>query len=376
MATAAITSRATVGSSLSAGLVAGAAGAVAAVLLSLPLRSPAAVFLNTTTVGAGTILLGLLAGLARQVLSPGVHGARIFTVIWLVGAMAVAGAALAGESVLSGLFTYVLPLAVVAFAVTGVLTLVLSPQVVVRRWMVPLAPVAVVGALVLSVVLAGRGVQQSGALALPAAPAPAAAVVQPTAAHGVLPAAGAAAASPPPAARAPGRYAGVTFVIGQGSKATFTVSETLARMTVPNNAVVSTSAIAGELHLDGRPSTIKLDLWRLSSDQPSRDRFIRTTMFPNDQLATFVVTDTRSVPDGTPLSSGLNAPITGVLTLRGRSMPLTFTLEGRDDGDAIYVLGRTKLTWKEIGVEPPASTAVVQVSDEVNVEVLLAARPG
>jgi polyisoprenoid-binding protein YceI len=245
-------------------------------------------------------------------------------------------------------------------------------------------PVALALAAAVGVSLGRRG--ESGTLALPstatvpAVAAPAQAISGQPRDAATVP--GGASPTPPTPAPAPsgrqaGRYAGVTFVIGQGSKATFTVGETLAGMALPTNAVVSATALSGELHLDGRPSSIKLDLWRLSSDQPTRDRYIRSSMFPNDQFAVFTVDDPRAVPEGASLAQALDGRVrvTGTLSIRGRSAPLSFDLEGRDDGGVIYVLGRTTFTWKALGLEAPSSAAVLRVNEDVAVEVLLAGRP-
>jgi hypothetical protein len=169
----------------------------------------------------------------------------------------------------------------------------------------------------------------------------------------------------------------VNFIVGTGSKATFTVGEQIGRMPLPNDAVVSTSALTGEIHLDGRPSTIRLDLWKLSSDQPSRDRYIKNTMFPNSQIATFTAGEQTVVPDETPLGGAVTkGPVAGTLELRGQEFPITFEMKGgRDDGDVIYLLGKTNFTWQELDLQPPSSTGIVQINDDVAVEILLAARP-
>ena len=94
---------------------------------------------------------------------------------------------------------------------------------------------------------------------------------------------------PPPAD--PGSYEGVTYVVGDGSEATFTVEEKLSSLPLPNDAVVRTTALSGEVHFDGRPSVIEIQLHELESDQSRRDRYIRERMFPNDPVATFTLPD-------------------------------------------------------------------------------------
>lgn len=202
--------------------------------------------------------------------------------------------------------------------------------------------------------------------------------------HTIVPVPGTALPVTPPTAalvlmeqRKTGKLTDVTFLVGEGSEATFTVREKLSRLPLPNDAVVRTSAISGEIHLDGRPSVIQIDLHQLSSDQRLRDRYVRERMFPNDPIASFAVADLGQLPEGFTEGETVTGLITGFLTLRGITVPLSFEVEGRDDGDVLFILGRTSFTWSDFEMRPPniAGRMQVQVQDEVKVEILLAARP-
>ena len=189
-------------------------------------------------------------------------------------------------------------------------------------------------------------------------------------------------AAPPPTPelgqmnqRNTGDLADVTFLIGEGSEATFTVREQLSRLPLPNDAVVRTSAISGEIYLDGRTSVIQIDLHQLSSDQRLRDRYVRERMFPNDPIASFAVAEFGQLPEGFTVGETVTGMVTGILTLREVTMPLSFEVEARDDGDVLFVLGRTSFTWADFGIRPPNIAGRIQVRDEVRVEILLAARP-
>ena len=173
-----------------------------------------------------------------------------------------------------------------------------------------------------------------------------------------------------------GQVEGVTFVVGEGSEATFTVEEKLARLPLPNDAVVRTGAVTGEVHLDGRPSVIRIDLHQLESDQPRRDRYIRQRMFPNDPVATFTVDDVLPLPPGFTDGETVNAQVTGTLDIRGVQAPVAFEVEARDDGDVVFLLGRTSFVWADFQMTAPTIGGFVQVTEEVSVEVLLAVRPG
>ena len=390
-----------------AGLAAGSIAAVPTALLSLPLKSPDDTLFNSATVAGGTVVLGVVAGVFWRLLARRPSSWVLFTAIWGAGFGVVAALTAIGESpLLDGLLPFVLPLAALAFALTGALTPLLARPLASRWWA---APAALVVALAIGIPLAGQGDQDSGELALPpistttsatptalatATPTPmpltatktpptpsrdTGPISQPVATAPPVPAAAATPAAAPttqaPPSRVAGEYNGVNFVIGQESVATFTVREKLVELPLPNDAVVKNTAITGEVHLDGGPSVIKLDLRRFTSDQPRRDNFLRTSIFRNTPPATITVEDPRHAPDGVQKGQVLTGEVTAKLNLNGSDYPLTFNLEGRDDGDVVYLLGRTRFQWKDIGMTAPNVRGIVQVTDDVTVEVLIAARP-
>lgn len=71
------------------------------------------------------------------------------------------------------------------------------------------------------------------------------------------------------------RYA----VVADQSKASYTANEKFANRQLPNDAVGTTSAVQGELILDGgalQPSKVTVDLRTLKSDEPRRDSRLLT----------------------------------------------------------------------------------------------------
>ena len=181
--------------------------------------------------------------------------------------------------------------------------------------------------------------------------------------------------SEPQVQREIGQIDGVTFVVGEGSESTFTVEEKLARLPLPSDAVVRTTALSGKVHLDGRPSVIEIDLHQLNSDQFRRDSYIRDRMFPNDPIATFTLVEARPMPDGFTEGEEVSTQVTGQFEIRGVQVPLIFEVEARDDGDVIFILGRTTFVWDDFGLAVPNIGTLIQVTDEVSVEILLAVRP-
>ena len=178
---------------------------------------------------------------------------------------------------------------------------------------------------------------------------------------------------PPPSE--PGSYEGVTYVVGEGSEATFTVEEKLSSLPLPNDAVVRTTALSGEVHFDGRLSVIDIQLHELGSDQSRRDRYIREKMFPNDPIATFTLPDARPLPEGFSDGDEVSIEIIGQLEIKGVQAPVTFQIEARDDGDVVHILGRTSFVWSDFGMTAPTVGSFVSVTDEVAVEILISARP-
>lgn len=398
--------------SLKAGLLAGSLASIIAALLSVPLKSPDDTLFNSLTVVIGVLAAGLLAGAFWSALFTKRRG-RLLYAISLSGAF-LAVAAIAGVSetqALEHIALFTVTLAAVAFAVVGFLTPVLVESRAQRWWWS--TPVAVIVALALGTGLAGQGDEESGALSLPpratptataratspspmltgesaeavASPAPqqetagptptieptvmagpaATPTAEPTATQPALPTETAVAKECP-------FLEGDCWIIGAGSEATFTVEERLARLPLPNDAVVRTSQITGEINL-GRPSLIHIDLHSLSSDQSFRDRYIRSSMFPSSPVATFTVDDIGQVPEGFLDGDTVTAQVAGSLSIKGGDFPLSFDLEIRDDGDVLNILGRTTFTWDQLEIRVPSARSVLWVADEVQVEVLIQARP-
>ena len=185
--------------------------------------------------------------------------------------------------------------------------------------------------------------------------------------------------SPTPEAEASmrkiGEYEGITFVVSGGSEATFTVEEQLARLPLPNDAVMRTTTLSGEVHLDGRESRIQIDLHTLVSDQEFRDGYVRNRMFGGHQFATFNVPDVGPLPEGMDSGGQVTTQVSGSLDIRGITVPMEFDIEARDDGSELFILGRTTFTWQQLDIPPPTAQVVVSIEDDVRVEVLLTVIP-
>lgn len=343
-------------------LTAAAIAGLAAVLLSLPLRSPDDAFFHAGTVALGALLAGAVLALVARGAGPA-RARRAAPIGALVlFALATIGAAV-GETMLQRTIAFVVPLAAVVLGGTVLLVPLIERMPALPAWG-PLLAVAVTVAAGLG--LAGRGDAASGHLALPA--------VASTVAAGGTPSTTATATPTARAFRTPADLRGVTFAVGEGSEATFTVREKLANVPAPNDAVERTTALSGEIHLDGQPSGVTIDLRRLTSDQPRRDNFAQQSLFRNRPTATFTVPAITDLPATYAAGDTIKRSVPGTVQIGDTSAPLAFDVEARLDGEVLHILGRTSFRWADLQLTAP-NTPTVQVQDEVRVEILLVARP-
>ena len=149
-----------------AGLTAGSVAAVIAVLVSLPLRSPSDTLLNSASVALACLLSGLAAGLlwlaVRRSQRPSAYFLVAWSALFLSAAIAVV---LFGRSQLDHFTAFAVPLAAIAYVVTGALTVSIDRYIPRLRWWQ--AGIAVVVALAFGIGLVNQTDQESGRLELP-----------------------------------------------------------------------------------------------------------------------------------------------------------------------------------------------------------------
>ncbi|MGI8549307.1 MAG: YceI family protein [Dehalococcoidia bacterium] len=361
--------RASLGRTLLAGVATGALAAIVASLVSLALHSPDAAFFNSVSVSLGALLAGLLAGVAWWRIGLRRTAVRDLLIAAGIAFVLVAAAALLNDSLpsapLAGLARFVVPLAAIILGLIGVLTPILSRPVV-RATL--LAPALTIVAIVAAIGLVGQTKTESGKLSLSkAAPGVAAAPSVST----VSAAATALAAG----MLTPASVKGQMFtVVPDKSTATYTAHEKLASLSLPSQAVGKTNSVSGAVYLDGRPSTITVDLRTLTSDQPRRDNYIRTmggvksSQYP---MAVFTVNDLSGLPAQYRPGDTVKSTVTGTMKIHEVEHPMTFAVEARLQDNMLEIHGATDFIWADFQIPPPNIPNFVQVEDTVHVEVLL-----
>ena len=337
------------------GLIAGAAAALVASLVQLPLTSPDDALLNSGTVSAGALVAGLYLGFLWAVLSRAPNGLMMYAGAAAASFVAVAVLALISEAaLLEGSVEFVVPLAAIVLGIAAPLVFLLSLTPLARTAQLGGAGVALALALAVGIGLSGRGDSESGRLELP----------------GLEP------SGTPVAAEAltPGDVAGVVYaVVSDESQLTYTVNEHLANLPTESDAVGSTGALTGEVRLDGL-SQVQADLSTLESDQSRRDDFLRMTTFGSDPIATFVLDDVGPLPESYAPGETYTSTVTGTVTILGTETPITFEVEALLSGDELQIVGRTDITFDAYGIPKPSVPSVLSISDDIHIEVLLIAR--
>jgi polyisoprenoid-binding protein YceI len=244
-----------------------------------------------------------------------------------------------------------------------------------RIWMAILA-----GAFAGALAACGSSSSQPTAVptAAPAAAAPTALAAAPTAAPTAAPAAA------PTAAAQSGAASGTrTFtIVPDQSEASYEVQEQFLSRDLPNQAIGKTNAVTGEFQvsLDGKPSgkvtNITVDLSKLASDESRRDNRIRTqwlesNKFPN---AVFTSTDAQGLPATYTEGQDVTFKLTGNMTIRDVTKPVTFDVTGKLVGDTITGSATAQILMKDFGIDPPSIAGMLTVKDGVTVKLNFTAK--
>jgi polyisoprenoid-binding protein YceI len=159
----------------------------------------------------------------------------------------------------------------------------------------------------------------------------------------------------------------------------YRINEQLTFLDVPNSAVGRTSRVSGRLVIAGPQITeteIVADVESLTSDEPDRDRAIRTRGLESSRYPTATFRLRRPVELPGPPQRGrvysVDAP--GELTLHGVTRPVTLALDARWTNSTIDVAGSTSVRLSDFGIEAPIGGPVVSIQDEATIELEVAFR--
>lgn len=162
----------------------------------------------------------------------------------------------------------------------------------------------------------------------------------------------------------------------EGNVARYLVTEQLARLNLPSDAVGTTSAITGQLVLnvdgtvDSDASSFTVDLSTLTSDSSRRDNFLRTNTlhtntYPN---AVFVPTEVIGLSAPLPTAGPVAFQLIGDLTIRNVTRPVTWDFAGTVQDNALTGAATTAFTFGEFELTQPRVPVVLSVEDNIRLE--------
>ncbi|HLF76189.1 MAG TPA: YceI family protein [Dehalococcoidia bacterium] len=186
-------------------------------------------------------------------------------------------------------------------------------------------------------------------------------------------------------ARKPSLPSGTTvlhFVVDKGSSAKYVAREQLSFAPVPTTAVGETKDVTGDIYLTrlglapGQKSSFKVDLRTITSDESLRDRAMKgvnalaTDRFP---FAEFVIESVPGFPTDYSPDKEVQLTMTGSLTLRETTKPVTWNVHARSSGDYLTAIADIDLKMTDFGITPPVASNA-RVEDGVHLQVTLYAK--
>ncbi len=167
---------------------------------------------------------------------------------------------------------------------------------------------------------------------------------------------------------------GIKFVIDPAkSEVSYAVREQLARLSLPNDAIGKTNAVSGSIALkpdgtlDSANSKITVDLSTLKTDESMRDNYVRRNILQTDQYpqATFVPTQISGLPAAIPQSGSVAFQVTGDLTIRDVTKPVTWDVTGTVNNGVATGTATTSFTFGDFNLTIPRVSVVLSVVDKI-----------
>ena len=163
------------------------------------------------------------------------------------------------------------------------------------------------------------------------------------------------------------------------SEVSYRVEERLARTT--HHATGTTKGIAGDIRVDHRdPSRTRVgdvvvNVEQLTSDEALRDRRLRHDYLQSDEypLATLHTTSIDGLPDEVVEGRAEEVELSGELTVRETTVPVTVPATVTLDGDELRIDAQTTVLLSDLGIGPIRMAGFVESGDEVELTFALTA---
>ncbi len=160
------------------------------------------------------------------------------------------------------------------------------------------------------------------------------------------------------------------------SEARYRVREQLANIALPSDAIGKTNAISGAIigKTDGTivssDSKFVVDLSTLQSDRSQRDNFLKRSVLQTDKYpnATFVPTKVEGLPLNIPPASNVSFKLTGDLTIRDVTKPVTWDVTCQSQGNQGTCHASTSFTFEDFNITQPSVPVVLSIQNHITLE--------
>jgi polyisoprenoid-binding protein YceI len=149
------------------------------------------------------------------------------------------------------------------------------------------------------------------------------------------------------------------------------------------DVIGSTQAIEGQLELNPDDLSVPLgdsyftvDTTTLKTDQDRRDNWIRSNGpdFNAYPTASFTAISVAGMPESYTPGETIDFQLSGDLTIREVTQPVTFDVSAALDGDTLNGVATVRLLMSDFGIDPPNFANTLTVEDEFGLEITLTAR--
>lgn len=182
-------------------------------------------------------------------------------------------------------------------------------------------------------------------------------------------------ASAPPA---PDQTKPQVLTVTTGTRARYRVTEQLAGISFPSDAVGTTDAITGAIVLNpdasfGPTSKIDVDLKTLSTDQAMRDGYVRRNTLEVEKFPMLTIVPKRANGLTMPLPSGMGAQmgfqLVTDMTLHGVTKEIVWTTIATFANDSVSGSAKTTIDFAAFNLTKPSLARLVSVDDKIQLEI-------
>lgn len=195
--------------------------------------------------------------------------------------------------------------------------------------------------------------------------------------------------SPPPQSVLPTQQVSTdgleTFqIVPEESEVSYEVGEVFLNQDNRFNVAIGiTNLVTGEVFVDRENpqnstiGSIEVDISQFTSDSARRDNAIRERFLESNQfpIATFVPNQVEGVPQDYEEGQQIEIQVSGDLTVRDATQPVTFDVTLGGSGDTLTGEATTTILMSDFGFGPISIGGILNTEDEVLIHFRFVARP-